>query len=125
MIAMSAQQYTQLALDFAASVSSDKTSIPDHLVDLCGEKTYQRGKGRLNELRRMLFLERDRSPLFDTKRWVRNVEQGLEVAWDRWTSGAEFEDGQTWTEGPTRRTGCIWVSDDIDGTNEDSRRDYM
>ncbi|KAG8875832.1 hypothetical protein FRB97_004687 [Tulasnella sp. 331] len=57
--------------------------------------------GELMEIRRNLFLTRDRMPLFDTKRWVKNFEQGLEEAWKRWETGTDRKDA-----------GCIWVTDE-------------
>ncbi|RKO93756.1 glycosyl transferase family 41-domain-containing protein, partial [Blyttiomyces helicus] len=35
-------------------------------------------------LRRRLFLTRDQIPLFDTPRWVRNLEAGMALAWTDW-----------------------------------------
>ncbi|CAH0473103.1 unnamed protein product [Peronospora belbahrii] len=42
---------------------------------------------RLQKLRRRLEDERLRSPLFDTQRWVRNLETGLRMAWERHEKG--------------------------------------
>ncbi|KAJ1553271.1 hypothetical protein HK096_008564 [Nowakowskiella sp. JEL0078] len=41
-------------------------------------------KGLLIRLRRRLFLTRDEVPIFDTRRWVRNLECGMEIAFERW-----------------------------------------
>ena len=60
-----------------------------------------RPKGRLVELRRMLFEERWRSGLFDTKRWVRDLEEAYAIAWKRWVKG----------EG-----GDIWLSEELGGS---------
>jgi len=46
-----------------------------------------RGKGRLMELRRMLFHARWSSALFDTGRWTRDLEDAYEEAWKRWVAG--------------------------------------
>lgn len=45
---------------------------------------HRLGQGELMELRKALFLTRDHSRLFDTPRWVRNLEQGYTEAWKRW-----------------------------------------
>ncbi|KAF9223524.1 hypothetical protein BS17DRAFT_796151 [Gyrodon lividus] len=45
------------------------------------------------ELRRRLFLARDTMPLFDTERWVRNLEKGFNAAWKRWVDGLQFRPG--------------------------------
>ncbi|KAG9288752.1 hypothetical protein G9A89_023049 [Geosiphon pyriformis] len=42
--------------------------------------------GDLMVARRVLFLGREKSPLFDTQKWVRNLERGFEIAWQRWAS---------------------------------------
>ncbi|KAL2853117.1 glycosyltransferase family 41 protein [Aspergillus pseudodeflectus] len=52
-----------------------------------------RGIGRLFELRRMLFEERWRSSLFDTNRWVRDLEDAYERVWNHWVNG---EEGDIW-----------------------------
>lgn len=44
---------------------------------------------RLWELRRRLEDDRTQCPLFDTQRWVRNLEAGLTMAWERHESGHE------------------------------------
>ncbi|KAL2808137.1 glycosyl transferase family 41-domain-containing protein [Aspergillus granulosus] len=52
-----------------------------------------RGVGRLLELRRMLFEERWTSSLFDTNRWVRDLEEAYERVWNHWVNG---EEGDIW-----------------------------
>ena len=52
-----------------------------------------RGRGRLMELRRLLWEGRWESRLFDTKRWVRDVETAYEAAWSKWVKG---EGGNIW-----------------------------
>lgn len=51
------------------------------------------GVGRLMELRRMLWEGRWTSRLFDTKRWVRDVESAYWAAWEKWERG---EGGDIW-----------------------------
>lgn len=48
---------------------------------------------RLLELRKMLFEGRWSSALFDTRRWVRDLEEAYEEAWWRWVTG---EGGDIW-----------------------------
>lgn len=45
------------------------------------------GRGRLVDLRRILTEGRWTSALFDTHRWVRDLEDAMEVAWERWVNG--------------------------------------
>jgi predicted O-linked N-acetylglucosamine transferase (SPINDLY family) len=52
-----------------------------------------KGKGRLVELRKLIFEGRWEAPLFDTRRWVRDLEQAYELAWGKWVSG---EGGDIW-----------------------------
>lgn len=42
---------------------------------------------RLHALRRRLVETREACPLFDTARWVRNYERGLEAVWRRYCEG--------------------------------------
>lgn len=53
------------------------------------------GEGRLMELRRLLWEGRWESRLFDTRRWVRDVETAYEIAWSRWEKG---EGGDIWLD---------------------------
>ncbi|PQE13033.1 hypothetical protein CJF30_00002928 [Rutstroemia sp. NJR-2017a BBW] len=48
---------------------------------------YGHGVGRLGELRRLLYESRWTCALFDTKRWVRDLEGAYEEAWRRWVAG--------------------------------------
>ena len=48
---------------------------------------------RLLELRKMLYEGRWTSALFDTKRWVRDLEVAYEEAWRKWVAG---EGGDIW-----------------------------
>lgn len=51
------------------------------------------GEGRLMELRKLLYENRRNSPLFDTRRWVRDLECAYSEAWRRWVAG---EGGDIW-----------------------------
>ena len=51
------------------------------------------GQGRLVELRRLLYESRWTSALFDTKRWVRDIEGAYSEAWRKWVAG---EGGDIW-----------------------------
>jgi predicted O-linked N-acetylglucosamine transferase (SPINDLY family) len=52
-----------------------------------GETGYGSGSCRLLELRRILFEARRTSGLFDTRRWVRDLEDAYAIAWARWVRG--------------------------------------
>lgn len=46
-----------------------------------------RGQGRLMDLRKLLYESRWDSALFDTRRWVRDLELAYWKAWRRWVKG--------------------------------------
>ncbi|KAL1988123.1 hypothetical protein VTN96DRAFT_1154 [Rasamsonia emersonii] len=48
-----------------------------------------RATGRLVELRKMLFTNRWQSKLFDTRRWVNDLEEAYEKVWNAWVRGEE------------------------------------
>ncbi|KAI8377621.1 glycosyl transferase family 41-domain-containing protein [Radiomyces spectabilis] len=73
-------------------------------------KVQRRGQGDLMNLRKRLFCTREKSRLFDTHRWTRNLEHGYFEAWRRWVTGDEFEDMQS----KPSSSGCIWVVDPDD-----------
>lgn len=45
------------------------------------------GRARLNDIRRVLFEGRETGDFFDTRQWVRYVEQGFRQAWLDWVEG--------------------------------------
>lgn len=78
-----------------------------------GGDTMQ-GRGELANLRRDLFMNREKMPLFDTLRWTRNLEKGLEEVWKRWVQGgtsAHFNvsDARNHYE---HCNGFIWIHDE-------------
>jgi predicted O-linked N-acetylglucosamine transferase (SPINDLY family) len=58
-----------------------------------------RPRGRLGELRKLLYASRWNSALFDTKRWVRDLEEAYGIAWGRWVKG---EGGDIWLDAKRR-----------------------
>ncbi|CAD6900755.1 unnamed protein product [Tilletia controversa] len=72
----------------------------------------RRGVGELAELRRKLFLTRDKNALFDTREWTRALERGYEEAWRRWVEGTDVE-GAEWEAlpemAPEKQSGHIWL----------------
>lgn len=58
---------------------------------------YRNGRatGRLSQMRKMLFEARWTSALFDTRRWVRDLEDAYEIAWKKWVEG---DGGDIWLE---------------------------
>ncbi|KAI0639406.1 TPR-like protein [Trametes polyzona] len=105
----SAEEYERRAVALAQSVHYVPFHEPSGAV-------LPRGQGELVRLRRNLFLNRDRMPLFDTLRWTRNFEKGLREAWRRWVEGTQYELSDEWeaagADVPEKRSGCIWIRDD-------------
>lgn len=50
---------------------------------------HRHESGRLSDLRRMLFEARWTSALFDTRRWVRDMEDAYSEAWRKWVAAEE------------------------------------
>lgn len=48
---------------------------------------YGEGRGRLAEIRKLLFESKWHCALFDTRRWVDDVETAYEEAWRKWVAG--------------------------------------
>ena len=76
LMAMDEMHYEQLAIYLIGSMSYEMSP-----------GGYGRGKGRLWELRKLLFHHKWKSGLFSTRRWVSDLEDAYEVAWRRWVDG--------------------------------------
>ncbi|GAA5872460.1 hypothetical protein JCM16303_004528 [Sporobolomyces ruberrimus] len=126
MIVDSAAAYEERAVTLALGLSHQLVQpVPGALPESLEGRVQRRSKGELAELRKKLFLTRETSPLFDTKRWTVNLEKGLVEAWEHWVQGREFEDSPEWGHGPERSTSCIWISDDVDHANIEPRKPYF
>lgn len=73
-------------------IAVDEDNYEDLAVRLAGGLKYipggrGRGEGRLMELRKLLTEGRWSSALFDTRRWVRDLEDAYQEAWRRWVDG--------------------------------------
>ena len=79
------------------------------------EVSERRATGEIVDLRRNIFLNRDHMPLFDTARWVLNLEKGFREVWRRWASGTDFEGTKEWeaSSGSEKSSTCIWIEDPI------------
>lgn len=85
------------AADLIASSDDDyeerAVMLGDDLVYNTDARGIGFGKGRLAELRKLLYDGRWSSPLFDTRRWVRDIEAAYAEVWRRWVAG---EGGDIW-----------------------------
>lgn len=61
--------------------------LGNDLVYSMEEGRKGRGEGRLMELRKLLYESRWTSALFDTRRWVHDLEIAYSEAWRRWVFG--------------------------------------
>lgn len=77
LIATDDDHYEQLAVKLASGLK----------YELSNPEKVGIGKGRLSELRKVLYEARWTSALFDTERWVRTVEEGYRRAWVNWVNG--------------------------------------
>lgn len=76
MIVNNEHEYERRALELAAGLVYDTIPAdPSKPATTLEGREQRRSKGELAELRKKLFLTREQSPLFDTKRWVRNLEK--------------------------------------------------
>ena len=76
-------------------VAEDDDGYERRAIQLASELSYRVGgqgeaTGELTEIRKVLFTGRWTSELFNTKRWVSDLEDAYEEAWRRWVVG---EDG--------------------------------
>lgn len=76
-------------------IASDEKDYEESAVSLANgltyranvERGYGEGSGRLAELRKLLWDSKFGCALFDTKRWVRDLEDAYDEAWRRWVAG--------------------------------------
>mmetsp|Transcript_41710 Transcript_41710/g.96443 ORF Transcript_41710/g.96443 Transcript_41710/m.96443 type:complete len:999 (+) Transcript_41710:300-3296(+) len=71
------------AAELGECVCSDLQSYEELAVDLAvNDERYM-------AMRSKLEINRETLPLFDTRRWVRNMEEGLHMMWNRYMQGLE------------------------------------
>lgn len=86
LVVKSEEQYERHAISLAKGLKYPVFGHTSSEIDF-GVKDSGKGEGRLMELRRMLWEGRWSSRLFDTRRWVRDLESGYWEAWRRWEDG--------------------------------------
>ncbi|KIM34507.1 glycosyltransferase family 41 protein [Serendipita vermifera MAFF 305830] len=99
MVVANEREYEDRAVALAESISYRLEPNPEGGTD-------RRGSGELIELRKNIFLNRNRMPLFDTARWTRNLEKGLYEIWDRWATSCV----SPWSEDEDE--GCVSIKDE-------------
>ncbi|KAJ5678464.1 uncharacterized protein N7477_004097 [Penicillium maclennaniae] len=79
-------------------IASSDEDYENKAIRLCIDLQYipggeGRSHGRLADMRQMLFTQRHSNKLFDTARWVRDLEDAYEAVWAQWVKG---EEGDIW-----------------------------
>ncbi|CAK7207845.1 hypothetical protein SEUCBS139899_010660 [Sporothrix eucalyptigena] len=81
LIAEDDDQYEKMAIKLASGMSYRQVARDD------GTGTYGEGSGRLADLRKILWDHKWECGLFDTRRWVSDLEDAYTEAWRRWANG--------------------------------------
>lgn len=75
-------------------ITASETDYEQSAVRLAGGLSYRttraghgEGRGRLAEMRRLLWESKWRCGLFNTRRWVHDIEAAYDEAWRRWVAG--------------------------------------
>ncbi|KAL9471657.1 hypothetical protein ACSS6W_009598 [Trichoderma asperelloides] len=75
-------------------IAENETEYEDSATELAGglsytvtDEGYGQGTGRLAEIRKLLWDSRWQCGLFNTRRWVNDLESAYEEAWRRWVLG--------------------------------------
>jgi hypothetical protein len=71
-------------------IAADEGEYEKFAIKLANGLIYRSGvgHGRLIDIRKVLFDNRWKCSLFNTKRWVTNLETAYERAWQNWVSGS-------------------------------------
>ncbi|KAH7309416.1 glycosyl transferase family 41-domain-containing protein [Stachybotrys elegans] len=80
LVVESDDEYERSAVQLAGSLVYSLRKEEDG--ETCGQ-----GQGRLHEMRRLLWDHRWECGLFNTRRWVADLETAYEEAWRRWVAG--------------------------------------
>lgn len=78
---------SELIASSEAEYEQKATALAGSLRYGAGETKSAEGSGRLWELRKLLWDSRWQCALFDTRRWVDDVETAYEEAWRKWVAG--------------------------------------
>ncbi|PHH83864.1 hypothetical protein CDD83_2901 [Cordyceps sp. RAO-2017] len=77
-------------------IVEDERQYEQHAVELAGllvqaetsGREFREGRGRLAEIRQLLWDNKWRCGLFNTRRWVKDIESAYIKAWQRWVEGS-------------------------------------
>ena len=75
-------------------IASDDAEYEEFAIKLASSLSYRIheggygvGSGRLAEMRKLLFESKWKCALFNTRRWVSDLEDAYDAAWDKWVAG--------------------------------------
>ncbi|KAI8453094.1 UDP-N-acetylglucosaminyltransferase [Phakopsora pachyrhizi] len=111
MIATSMEDYKNRAINFASTLSYQLKRTQSGVDYRSGEVV----PGGLIELRQNLFFSREKSVLFDTARWTKNLEKGYLEAWRRFVLGLDDEESVEWNncqDSGLKGSCSIWLKDE-------------
>ncbi|KAK2612930.1 hypothetical protein QQS21_001041 [Conoideocrella luteorostrata] len=77
----------ELISDTEEEYEQRATDLANGLTNTWTEAGYSQSKGRLADMRKLLWDNKWHCGLFDTRRWVGDLEIAYEVAWQRWVTG--------------------------------------
>ncbi|CAG8469913.1 6379_t:CDS:2 [Paraglomus occultum] len=80
------KEYEERAVQLVRSV---KYIYKEYSAKDIPKRWHRVGEGELIEMRKKLFLGREKSALFDTPRYVKDMEKGFTIAWRQWINGEE------------------------------------
>lgn len=81
------QAAVELIADNETEYEESATELAGGLSYTVTDKGYGQGTGRLAEIRKLLWDSRWQCGLFNTRRWVNDLESAYEEAWRRWVLG--------------------------------------
>ncbi|KAH0493692.1 hypothetical protein TgHK011_000348 [Trichoderma gracile] len=81
------QAALELIADGETEYEDQATELAGGLTYVMTDEGYGRGTGRLAEIRKLLWDSRWECGLFNTRRWVNDLERAYEEAWRRWVAG--------------------------------------
>jgi hypothetical protein len=81
------QAADELITSTEAEYEQRATELAIGLKYTINARGYGQGNGRLAEMRKLLWDSKWHCGLFNTRRWVKDLETAYEEAWRRWISG--------------------------------------
>ncbi|KAK5995824.1 putative UDP-N-acetylglucosamine--peptide N-acetylglucosaminyltransferase SEC [Cladobotryum mycophilum] len=81
------QAALELIVDNEAEYEESAAELASGLTYSTTGAGYGEGRGRLADMRKLLWESKWKCALFNTRRWVNDVEEAYDEAWRRWVAG--------------------------------------